>query len=212
LEYINSLLNLKTNIEMLNQALLTLGKFSYIINNESFQIFFNKFFSLVTSLFSRNTIDDEVLECLSYFLNNKNKIIINQIKSINLISILSKLFKTPITTSKINYLVSIMIFYNNDDLENIITSIISLNVASFILCGEYFNLENFNRAIGNKKKFINSNLSNSLIIIRNDLGSQISEQNNNDIPIKNNLIQSSKLSNDHGIYLKWINNIIINTK
>jgi len=88
-----------------------------------------------------------------------------------------------------------MKFYNNEDLENIITSIVSLNVVSFILCGEYFNLENFNRAIGNKKKFINFNLSNTLILIRNDLGSQISEQNNNDIPIKNNLIGSSKLSN-----------------
>jgi len=196
LEYINSILNVKTNIEILNHALLTLGKFSYIINNESLQIFINKFFSLVTSLFSKNTIDDKLLKCLSYFLNNKNKIIINQIKSINLVSILSKLFKTPITTSKIDYLVSIMNFYNNDDLENIITTIISLNVVSFILCGEYFNLENFNKAIGNKKKFINSSLSNTLIIIRNDLGSQISEQNNNDIPIKNNLIESSKLSND----------------
>jgi hypothetical protein len=89
-----------------------------------------------------------------------------------------------------------MKFYNNDNLENIITSITSLNIVSFILCGEYFYLENFNRSIGNKKKFINSKLSNTLIIIRNDLGSQISEQNNNDILIKNNLIESSKLSND----------------
>ncbi len=195
LEYITPLLNLKTNIEILNQVLLTLGKFSYIIKDENFLIFINQFFSLVTSLFSRNTIDDELLECLSDFLNNKNKIYINQIKSINLVSIISKLFKTPLTSSKIDYLVSIMKFYNNEDLENIITSIVSLNVVSFILCGEYFNLENFNRAIGNKKKFINFNLSNTLILIRNDLGSQISEQNNNDIPIKNNLIGSSKLSN-----------------
>ena len=89
-----------------------------------------------------------------------------------------------------------MKFYNNDNLENIITSITSLNIVSFILCGEYFYLEYFNRSIGNKTKFINSKLSNTLLIIRNDLGSQISEQNNNDIPIKNNLIESSKLSND----------------
>ena len=196
LEYINSLLNLKTNVEILNQALLTLGKFSYIIKNENSQIFINQLFSLVNSLFSKNTIDDELLKCLSDFLNNKNKINIGQIKSIDLVSILSKLFKTPLTTSKIDYLVSLMKFYNNDNLEDIIASITSLNIASFILCGEYFNLENFNRSIGNKKKFINSNLSNNLIAIRNDLGSQISEQNNNDIPIKNNLIESSKLSND----------------
>ena len=196
LEYINALLNLKTNVEILNQTLLTLGKFSYIIKNENWQIFINQFFSLVNSLFSKNNIDDELLKCLSDFLNNKNKNNIDQIKSIDLVSILPKLFKTPLTTSKIDYLVSLMKFYNNDNLENIITSITSLNIASFILCGEYFYLENFNRAIGNKKKFINSKLSNTLIIIRNDLGSQISEQNNNDIPIKNNLIESSKLSND----------------
>jgi hypothetical protein len=196
LEYINSLLNIKTNSKILNQTLLTLGSFSYIINDKNCQIFINQFFSLVTSLFSKNTIDDELLKCLSDFLNNKNKIIINQIKSIDLVSIISRLFKTPLTTSKIDYLVSIMKFYNNDNLENIITSITSLNIASFILCGEYFNLEHFNRSIGNKKKFINSKLSNILIIIRNDLGSQIFEQNNNDIPIKNNLIESSKLSND----------------
>jgi len=194
LEYINSLLNLKTNIEILNQTLLTLGKFSYIIKNENYQIFINQFFSLVNSLFSKNTIDDELLKCLSDFLNNKNKIYIEQINSIDLVSIISTLFKTPLTSSKIDYLVSIMKFYNNDDLENIITSITSLNIISFILCGEFFNLEHFNRSIENKKKFINSKLSNTLINIRNDLGSQISEQNNNDIPIKNNLIESSKLS------------------
>ena len=196
LVYINSLLNLKTDTELLNQALLTLGKFTYNIKDENIQIFINQFFSLVTSLFSKNTINDELLKCLSDFLNNKNKININQIKSINLISILSKLFKTPINNFKIDYLVSIMNFYNNDDLENIITSIISLNIVSFILCGEYFYLENFNKTIGNKKNFLNSNLSNTLIIIRNDLGSQISEQNNNDIPIINNLIESSKLNNN----------------
>ena len=196
LEYINSFLNLKTNIEILNQTLLTLGKFIYIIKIENIQIFINQFLSLVSSLFSKDSIDDELLKCLSDFLNNKNKINIDQIKSIDLVSILPKLFKTPLTTSKIDYLVSIMKFYNNDNLENIITSITSLNIVSFILCGEYFYLEYFNRSIGNKTKFINSKLSNTLLIIRNDLGSQISEQNNNDIPIKNNLIESSKLSND----------------
>jgi len=196
LEYITSLLNLKTNIEILNQTLLTLGKFIYIIKNDNCQIFINQFFSLVNSLFSRNTIDDELLKCLSDFLNNKDKIGIEQINSIDLVSIISKLFKTPLTTFKIDYLVSIMKFYNYDNLENIITSITSLNIVSFILCGEYFYLEHFNRSIGNKKKFINSKLSNTLINIRNDLGSQISEQNNNDIPIKNNLIESSKLSNE----------------
>jgi len=195
LEYINSLLNLKTNIEILNQILLTLGRFSYIINDKNCQIFINQFFSLVNSLFAKNTIDDELLKCLADFLNNKNKINIDQIKSIDLVSIISKLFKTSLTTSKIDYLVSIMKFYNNDNLENIIASITSLNIVSFILCGEYFSLEHFNKSIGNKKKFINSKLSNTLINIRNDLGSQISEQNNNDISIKNNLIESSKLTN-----------------
>ena len=196
LEYINSLLNIKANAEILNQVLLTLGKLSYIIKNENCQIFINQFFSLVDSLFSKNTIDDELLKCLSDFLNNKNKTYIDQFKSIDLVSILPKLFKIPLTTSKIDYLVSLMKFYNNDNLENIITTITSLNIVSFILFGEYFYLENFNRSIGNKKKFINSKLSNTLINIRNDLGSQISEQNNNDIPIKNNLIESSKLNND----------------
>ena len=198
LEYINSLLNLKTNVEILNQALLTLGKFSYIIKNENYQIFFNQFYSLIISLFSKSTIDDELLKCLSDFLNNKNKIniSINQNKSIDLVSIIPKLFKKPLSDFKIDYLVSLIKYYNYDSLENIITSIISLNIVSLILCGEYFNLDHFNRSIGNKKNFINLNLSNSLITIRNNLEAQLSEQNNNDKPIKNILIESSKLNND----------------
>ena len=197
LEYINSLLNLQTNVEILNQALLTLGRFSYIIKNENCQIFINQFYSLIISLISKSTIDDELLKCLSDFLNNANKININinQNKSIDLVSIIPKLFKTPLTNFKIDYLVSIIKYYNYDSLENIITSIISLNIVSLIFFEEYFNLEHFNRLIGNKKKFINLNLSNSLITIKNNLEAQLSEQNNNK-SIKNILIEGSKLSND----------------
>jgi len=198
LEYINSLLNLRTNVEILNQALLTLGRFSYIIKNENYQILINQFYSLIISLFCKSTIDDELLKCLSDFLNNKNKIIIsiNQNKSIDLVSIIPMLFKKPLSNFKIDYLTSLIKYYNYDSLENIITSITSLNVVSLILCGEYFNLEHFNRSIGNKKNFINLNLSNSLITIRNNLEAQLSDQNNNDISIKNILIESKKLNND----------------
>ena len=61
------------------------------------------------------------------------------------------LFKKPLSNFKIDYLTSLIKYYNYDSLENIITSITSLNVVSLILCGEYFNLEHFNRSIGKKK-------------------------------------------------------------
>ena len=206
MEYINTLLNVKTNNEIRNQLLLTIGKFSYFIKDDGYKIIINQFFSLIIYLISdKNILDDEVLKCLSDLLNNKINIYINQIKSIDVLAILPRLFKTFLSTSKVDYLVSIMKFYNYDSIENISTAIISLNAISYILFEDSFTLDYFKRTIGNKKKAISQRLDNILMNMRVDICAYESKQNNNDIKSKKSILGDNlKLNNNN-------NQLIINS-
>ena len=208
LEYFTTLLNIKTNSEIKNQLLLNIGKFSYIIKDDSYKIFINHFFSLLISLISDKTVlDDELLKCLSDLLNNKINIYVNQTKSIDVLVILPRIFKTFLSSSKIDYLVSVMKFYSNDSIENIITAITSLNAISYILFEDFFVLDHFKKTIGNKKKYINQKLHNILINMRADISTYISEQNNSDIlNVKNILLENLKVNNNN---IQLISNALI---
>ena len=199
LEYFSTLLNAKTNSEIRNQLLLTVGKLSYILKDDGYKNFINQFFSSIISLISDKTVlDDDFLKCLSDLLNNKINIYVNKNKFIDVLIILPRIFKTFLSISKIDYLVSVMKFYNNDSIENIITAITSLNAISYILFEDFFPLEHFKKAAGNKKKYLNQKLHNILINMRADISTYISEQNNSDIlNVKNILIENLKLNNNN---------------
>ena len=210
IEYINSLLNTKTNSELRNQLLLTLGKFSYIIKDDGYKIFINQFFKLLINLISEQSIlDDELLKCLSDLFNNKINIFTNKIKSIDILAILPRIFKTPLSTYKIDYLISIMKFYSYDSMENIITAITSLNAISYILFEDFFVLYHFNKNIGNKKKYINQKLHNILINMRSDISASNLEQNNNDIlNIRNKPIENLNIFNNNSNTVQLISNAL----
>ena len=212
IKYINTLLNIKTNSELRNQILLTLGKFSYIIKDDGYKMVINQFLKLLINLISDQSIlDDELLKCLSDLFNNKINIFTNKIKSIDILAILPRIFKTPLSTSKIDYLISIMKFYSNDSIENIITAITSLNAISYILFEDFFGLSHFNKNIGNKKKYINQKLHNILINMRADISASNLEQNNNDIlSIRNKPVENLNIfgTNNNSNTIQLISNAL----
>ena len=167
---INDLLNKETNTEIRNALFITIGKLSYFIDEESYKFFIDKFFILAKSLITdKKYIDDDLLKCLSDLMNNKKGIYITQIQSINVMKMMPKLFKTFFSLTKIDYLVSLMNFYEYNSVENMATTFISLNIISHIINGEFFNLEYFNRNTEIKKNFIGQGLNDILLEIRKDL-------------------------------------------
>ena len=153
---------------------------------------------MISLISDKTVLDDELLKCFSDLLNNKIDLYSNQIKSINILAILPRVFKTSLSTSKIEFLISVMKYYSNDSIENIITAITSLNAISYILFEDCFILDHFKKSGGNKKKYINQKLQNILINMRIDISTYVSEQNNNDIlNIKNLSVENLKFNNNN---------------
>ena len=176
---INSLLNKDTHPDVRNALFITIGKLSYILDEESYKFFFNQFFSLVKSLISdKKFLDDDLIKCLSDLLNNKKSVYISQIESINLVKLFPKLFKTFFSSAKIDFLISIMKFYENNSDKNMTTCVISLNIISHIICGQFFNLDNFNKNVEIKKNFVGQGLSRMLFDIREDLLNSYKDDSN----------------------------------
>ena len=188
LEKINSLLIKDTNPTIKNALFTTIGKLSYHLEEESYKIFIVQFFALVNSLISdKKYIDDDLIKCLSDLLNNKKSVYFTQLQSINLKELLPKLFDNFFSEAKVDYLISLMKFYDNNSDENISTVIISLNVVSHVICGEFFNLEYFGKI--NKKSFYNEGLRKTLLEIR----SYLFQNNKDDTYRKKTLSENFKL-------------------
>ena len=187
---INNLLNKETNPEIRNALFITIGKLSYFLDEESYKFFINNFFTLINFLiFDKKYIDDDLLKCLSDLMNNKKSAFILQIQAINVMKMLPKLFKTFFSLTKVEYLVSLMKFYENNSVENMTTAIISLNIISHIISGDFFSLEYFNKNTDIKKNFTNQGLEEILIEIRKDLFQSYKE----DIYKKKTLSENFKL-------------------
>ena len=164
---LNKFLNIKTNNEIRNKTLVTLGYLSLYISNDYFNICLNNLISLLKILENEKKVfDDEVFKCLADLLNNKDKIYMEVILTkldVNLI--LSKMFKNGLTTYKIEFLSSIMVSFSNFSKQYISTAISSLQAVSLIICDEDFKFEFFYKeieSIGVKKNFIDPNLDSIL--------------------------------------------------
>ena len=99
----------------------------------------------------KHSFDVEIFKCLADLLNNKENLYIEIIVTkFNIYFILSKLFKSGLTTYKIEFLISIMTAFSSFSMEHISTVIASLNVVSLILWDEDFILEYFYKEIDDK--------------------------------------------------------------
>ena len=188
LEKISSLLIKDTHHDIKNALFITIGKLSYFLEEESYKFFVTPFFALVKGIISeKKYIDDDLIKCLSDLLNNKKSAYITELQSINIKELLPKLFETFFSVPKIDYLVSLMKFYETNSDENISTVIISLNVVSHVICGEFFNLEYFSKI--NKKNIYNEGLRKTLLEIR----AYLFQSNKEEIYRKKTLSENFKL-------------------
>ena len=120
-------------------------------------------------MLDKKYIDDNLIKCLSDLMNNRRRVFIVQILSINVMKMLPKLFKSFFSLTKVEYLISLMKFYENNSVENMAAAIISLNIISYNICGDIFNFEYFNKNSNIKKIFMNQNLSEILLDIKKGL-------------------------------------------
>jgi uncharacterized protein YoxC len=190
LEYSKRNLTIKTNTEIRNALLVTLGTLSLYIKKEDFDQCLEQLITLLNNLIEKNNFDDEIFNCLANLLNNKGNLYMELIvKTFDIYFILSKMFKHGLVTSKIIFLNAIMTAFNSVSKEHISTVIASLNVVSFILWDEDFKLESFYKEINNKvDNLISKNLAGILSNIKRYIRKYMSSLANNNNEIKDNQI------------------------
>ena len=202
-DYFNTLLNIKTNSDLRNALLLTLGTLSLNLKKNYFELSLEPLLNLIrTLIFDKKIFDKEIFKCLSDLFSNKENLYSQAIlKKLDLNFLLSKLFKTRISTYKIEFLNSIMRSFNYNSIEHLITVITSLNVISLFLCDEDFNLSNFYNA---NEKLINNNtkeeIEKILVSTKKYIKKYFSQkkedfENGNDINIGSNIINKNNLNN-----------------
>ena len=237
LEYSNEQLVKEPNIEINYYILLILGKLNYYEYELVNQICNNSIMSITQKILQdKNCPNDKVLKCLSDLLNNKEGLLSQYIiKMIDVFNILPKIFKTPLNNYKIEFLISLINFYNYYSVENATVIILCLTSISQIICNEEFRIDNFlkfNETCNNS--LISPKLTNLKINIIKDINKYLSEninknknsQNYFDIVsnalnlfsnIKNNLFYKDmfifynyKILPLLKVFQNYINNIIIN--
>ena len=144
-DYFNTLLNLKTNSDLRNTLFLTIATLSLHIKNKYLESSIEPLLNLIkTLLIEKKIFDKEIFKCLSDLFSNKENLYLEKILTkLDLKFLLSKLFKTRISSYKMEFLNSIMKAFSYNSIEHLTTAITSLNVISLILCDEEFNLTNF---------------------------------------------------------------------
>ena len=157
MDFSNSLLNVKTNIDVSKSLFLTLGEMSLKLIMDVFKPVVNNLLNLINIFLNDKKIfDKEIFKCLSDLLNNKDNSYTELVlKKLDINFLLSKLFKTKISKYKIDFLISLMnSFESSSDIYFMIT-IIRLNVISLIFYDEDFNCKYFFDKEGNKLSKLN---------------------------------------------------------
>ena len=160
-EFCIGLLNMKTNSDIRNAVLFSLGKFSLIVSRESFDLCLSPLMNLLNTLIMESKVfDKEIYKCLTDLLNNKERQYLESIiPKFDIYFILSKLFKTGLTGYKVDFILSILSSFNSCCLEHVTAVIVSLNVISYIICDQEMDLTYFYEAIrDNQINFISPRL------------------------------------------------------
>jgi hypothetical protein len=103
-------LKTETNIEINSNILLILGKLNYYDNELTYNICSESILSIIQKVLSeKNCPNDEILICISDLLNNKTGFLGQYIlQMIDLSIILPKIFKTPLTNGKNQFLIALI--------------------------------------------------------------------------------------------------------
>ena len=180
-DYMNSLINIKINADLRNALFLTLGTLNLNLKTYYFESVLDPLLNLIkTLLVDKKIFDKEIFKCLSDLISNKENLYSEKIfKKLDLNFLLSKLFKTKISTYKIEFLRSIMKAFNYNSKEHLSTAIISLNVISLLLCDEDFNLSNFYLKEKIIDKKTNDEIEKILISTKKYIKKYFSQKNDN---------------------------------
>ena len=200
-DYFNTLLNIKTNSDLRNALLLTLGSFSQLLKKSYFESSLTPLLNLIKTLLTDKKIfDKEIFKCLSDLFTNKDNLYSEKIlEKLDLNFLLSKLFKTKISSNKIEFLNSVMKAFDDKSIQHLLTTITSLNVISLILWDEEFNLAHFynlDEKIIDQK--YNEGIENILISTKKYIKKYFTQKNEN-FESGNESNIGSKLSNKSNI-------------
>ena len=145
LKFSNESLNREKDVKIKYTLLEVLGKLNYY-EQESI----NKYCSVILIpllnrlLNGKDFLNEQVLKCLSDLLNNKAGLLSQSIiLIINIFNILPKIFKSPLNKYKVEFLISLINYFNYYSMENCTIVILGLNTISLIICNEEFRLHNF---------------------------------------------------------------------
>ena len=204
LELMNNLLMSSTNVKIKNQILLNLGYLNSYIKEELFNVSLIPLITTIKNLINEKNISDELLICLTNIMSNKNNKCSNKIiDSININSFLSFIYKTPLSSNKNDFILTLIDYYKNPDEKNN-TIIIALNAISFIINNEYFSLEFYNKT--NTEKKFNHKIDSMLSLIQKNIFLYNNQNNFNEISINktNNILNALKLFSkiDNNLFYK----------
>ena len=203
LQYSNRYLTIKANNDIRNALLVTLGSLSLFLEKDIFDICTEQLITLLNNLITeKNIFDVEIFKCLADLLSNKGNLYMEIVVTrFDIYLILQKLFKSGLSTYKIEFLISIMTAFNSVSKEHITSVIASLNVVSLILWDEDFKIDNFFKEIDDKKdNFIDSKLDGILANIKKYIKKYMNSLTNIN---ENNIIDKSENMINQNFSSSW---------
>ena len=146
MKFSNQSLNAEKDAKIIKYTILeVLGKLNYFEKEK-----INKYSSVVLLplieklLEGKEFLNEHILKCLSDLLNNKEGVLSQSvILIININKILPRIFKTPFNPYKVEFVTSLINYFNYYSKENCTIVILCLNTISQVLCNEEFRLDNF---------------------------------------------------------------------
>ena len=144
--YIKSHLNPK-DYTLRNTLLECIGKLVYILPDDSIIPHLGDLIKYIKSiLFEKKIYDGEIFQCLCDFLQSQNGVYKEIIlKNFDIYLILPNMFITGITNGHLNYILELLSTYHIVSTQQISILIIVLNVISYLISGDDFELVNFNK-------------------------------------------------------------------
>ena len=145
MRFSNEILYREKDVKLKYSLLEMLGILNYYEQENVNKYCSNLLLQLIEKLLTgKEFLNEQALKCISDLLNNKAGLLSqNIILMINIFNILPKIFKTPLNKSKVDFLISLINYFNYYSMENCSIIILSLNTISLILCNEEFKIDNF---------------------------------------------------------------------
>ena len=198
MKFSNISLNREKDVKIKYNLLMVLGELNYFEQEDIYKYSSVTLIPLIEKLLNgKDFLNEQVLKCLSDLLNNKAGVLSqNIILMINIFNLLPKIFKTPLNKYKVEFLISLINYFNYYSIENCSIVLLSLNTISQVICNEEFRLDHFltfNEA--NSTSLISTKLTEIKTSINKDITKYLSDASFKDKNGSNYLDMISNLLN-----------------